>query len=70
MEALGTKYKNRYCGTFGDAAIFSFYANKLITTGEGGAAVLKSDEHFSKALSIKNHGMDKNKKILAQSCWK
>ena len=61
-EALGTKYKNRYCGTFGDAAIFSFYANKLITTGEGGAAVLKSDEHFSKALSIKNHGMDKNRK--------
>ena len=61
-EALGTKYKNRFCGTFGDAAIFSFYANKLITTGEGGAAIFKSDKHFSNALSIKNHGMDKNKK--------
>ena len=35
-EVLGLKYKNRYCGSFGDISILSFYANKHITTGEGG----------------------------------
>ena len=30
------KYKNRFCGSFGDISIYSFYANKHITTGEGG----------------------------------
>ena len=35
-EVIGQKYKNRFCGSFGDISIFSFYANKHITTGEGG----------------------------------
>ena len=35
-EVLGLKYKNKKCGTFGDISILSFYANKHITTGEGG----------------------------------
>ena len=35
-EMIGQKYKNRMCGSFGDASTFSFYANKHITTGEGG----------------------------------
>jgi perosamine synthetase len=35
-EVLGLKYKNKYCGSFGDISILSFYANKHITTGEGG----------------------------------
>ena len=34
-EVFGLKYKNRYCGSFGDISILSFYANKHITTGEG-----------------------------------
>jgi perosamine synthetase len=35
-ESIGLKYKGRYCGSFGDVSTFSFYANKHITTGEGG----------------------------------
>jgi len=35
-EVLGLKYKNKPCGSFGDISILSFYANKHITTGEGG----------------------------------
>ena len=35
-EVIGLKYNNKMCGSFGDISIFSFYANKHITTGEGG----------------------------------
>ena len=34
-EVIGLKYKNKYCGSFGDISTFSFYANKQLTTGEG-----------------------------------
>ncbi len=42
-EVHGAKYKGRLCGSFGDISTFSFYANKIITTGEGGM-VLTDDE--------------------------
>ena len=35
-EVIGLNYKNKPCGSFGDISTFSFYANKQITTGEGG----------------------------------
>jgi perosamine synthetase len=35
-QAIGAKCRSKYTGTFGDIAIFSFYATKLITTGHGG----------------------------------
>ncbi|GAH90427.1 unnamed protein product, partial [marine sediment metagenome] len=35
-EAHGAEYKGRKCGGLGDISCFSFYANKIITTGEGG----------------------------------
>ena len=38
-EMIGQKYKNKICGSFGTASTFSFYANKHITTGEGGMIV-------------------------------
>ena len=43
-EALGVKYKNQLCGSIGDAGIFSFYANKVVTGGEGGAIITKNDK--------------------------
>jgi perosamine synthetase len=42
-ESIGSKYKGDLCGTLGDVASFSFYANKLITTGEGGC-IISNDE--------------------------
>ena len=41
-EALGSFYKNKHLGTFGDAAVLSFNGNKIITTGSGGAVLVKS----------------------------
>ena len=38
-EGLGLKYKKNYLGTYGDLSTFSFYSNKLITTGEGGCVL-------------------------------
>lgn len=43
-EALGAVWDGQPCGTLGDVGAFSFYANKIITTGEGGAAVTASGE--------------------------
>lgn len=44
----------RRCGSFGDASVFSFYANKLITTGEGGMLVTDSDAMAARTRSLRN----------------
>ncbi|WP_420322318.1 DegT/DnrJ/EryC1/StrS family aminotransferase [Flagellimonas sp.] len=46
-EALGSRYKDIRCGSFGDMAILSFNGNKIITTSGGGALLCK-DEHIKK----------------------
>ncbi len=43
-EALGSKYKGQYCGTFGDYGVLSFNGNKMITTSGGGALVAPTEE--------------------------
>lgn len=48
-ESLGTIYKNRWTGTFGDYGIFSFNGNKIITTSSGGMLVSKNREGIDKA---------------------
>ncbi len=53
-EAHGAEYKRRRCGGLGEISCFSFYANKIITTGEGGM-VLANDEHYAeKSRSLRN----------------
>lgn len=55
-EAHGAKYGGEYCGAFGHLSTFSFYANKAITTGEGGA-VLTDDMGLQQRLRLLvNHG--------------
>jgi len=56
-EVLGGTYKGKKVGLSGDCACFSFYANKIITTGEGGMAVFKKKKNSEIASLIKNHGM-------------
>ncbi len=51
-EALGTFYKNKHLGTFGDVGILSFNGNKIISTGGGGALLIKDKKVFEKALSL------------------
>tara|TARA_Y100000741_G_scaffold55282_1_gene38181 strand:+ start:418 stop:1554 length:1137 start_codon:yes stop_codon:yes gene_type:complete len=53
-EVLGLNYKNKKCGSFGDISTFSFYANKHITTGEGGMIVVNNIDLYKKCQSLKN----------------
>lgn len=55
-EAIGTRIDGRHVGTFGNIGVFSFFANKTITTGEGGMIVLNDKELFTKALMMRSHG--------------
>jgi len=48
-EAIGSRYNGKLCGALGDLACFSFFANKLVTTGEGGMVVAR-DERFAEKL--------------------
>jgi perosamine synthetase len=53
-EVLGLNYKNKRCGSFGDISTFSFYANKQVTTGEGGMISVNSLQLYKKCCSLRN----------------
>lgn len=53
-EAHGAKYKTQIVGGIGDLSCFSFYANKIITTGEGGMVLAKRPEHAERLRSLRN----------------
>ena len=57
-QAFGTKYKDSYVGTFGDAEIFSFHATKILHTGEGGAIVTNSKLIYDRVCRIRNFGFE------------
>jgi perosamine synthetase len=61
-EAQGAKYKNKMVGTLGDAAVFSFFGNKIITTGEGGMIVTNNQAIAEKCEILRDHGMSKSKR--------
>lgn len=53
-EVHGAEYKGKKCGGFGDVACFSFFANKIVTTGEGGMILTNSDELAERLKSCRN----------------
>ncbi|MDH4226854.1 MAG: DegT/DnrJ/EryC1/StrS family aminotransferase [Deltaproteobacteria bacterium] len=53
-EVHGAEYKGKRCGSIGDVAAFSFYANKIVTTGEGGMVVTNDASIAEKARSYRN----------------
>ncbi|MGA8852581.1 MAG: aminotransferase class I/II-fold pyridoxal phosphate-dependent enzyme [Christiangramia sp.] len=57
-EALGSTYKNKKCGNFGDLAILSFNGNKIITTSGGGALITRSEELKKKAVFLATQARD------------
>ena len=57
-EALGSRYKNKKCGTFGTISVLSFNGNKIITTSGGGAIVTKSEEIKNKAVFLSTQARD------------
>lgn len=55
-EAIGAEYDNRKAGSFGDAAVFAFYPNKQITTGEGGMVVTRNPDLAARIRALRNQG--------------
>lgn len=54
--AIGSKHKDKFCGTWGDVGCFSFHPRKVITTAEGGAIVTNNPEIAKKIEILRNHG--------------
>ncbi|MDH6250691.1 dTDP-4-amino-4,6-dideoxygalactose transaminase [Chryseobacterium sp. H1D6B] len=57
-EALGSKYKNQLCGTFGDLSIISFNGNKIITASGGGILISRNESDKSRALFLSTQAKD------------
>ena len=57
-EALGSSFKGRKCGTFGDIGVLSFNGNKIITTSGGGAIITNSNELKNKAIFYATQSRD------------
>ena len=58
-EALGSRYKGKSCGTFGELGILSFNGNKIITTSGGGALISDNLHHIEKAKFLATQARDK-----------
>lgn len=61
-ESLGAEYKGHKVGLFGDVSCFSFFANKIITTGEGGMILCRDEDVFNRISEYRDHGMSKTKR--------
>ena len=61
-EAHGAEYKGKKVGSFGVVSCFSFYGNKIITTGEGGMCLTNDEELTEKMRILRDHGMNPDKR--------
>ena len=66
-EAIGTEYKGRKVGSFGDAGVLAFYPNKQITTAEGGMVVTNNEKIAKLCQSMRNQGRDEGDGWLSHS---
>jgi len=55
-QGIGVTYRDRHVGTFGDAGCFSFFADKTITTGEGGFVTCRSPQTYERLRLLRNQG--------------
>jgi perosamine synthetase len=55
-EAIGARFDGRIAGSFGNLAVFGFYPNKQITTGEGGAILARDPAHAARLRRLRNQG--------------
>jgi dTDP-4-amino-4,6-dideoxygalactose transaminase len=71
-HAHGSALDGKKAGTFGDAAAFSFFSTKVMTTGEGGMAVTDSDEIKDKVRLLRNHAKKGGKEYheIVGSNWR
>jgi len=68
-ESLGARIGNKKVGTFGQAAMFSFCAPKVITTGEGGVVVTNSKDVYEKLKLIRSHGRAETENYFSSTCY-
>lgn len=59
-HAFPTKHDGKFIGNFGDVTCFSFYANKTITTGEGGMLVTSNEEIYKRVKIMRLHGINRD----------
>jgi perosamine synthetase len=59
-EAVGARFDGRPVGSFGELAVLGFYPNKQMTTGEGGAVLVREPRHAARLRSLRNQGRDAN----------
>jgi perosamine synthetase len=55
-EAIGSEFRGRRAGSFGDAGTFSFHGTKTLTTGEGGMLVTNRRDVYERVLLLRDHG--------------
>lgn len=55
-QAIGVHYRGQHAGSFGAFGCFSFFADKTITTGEGGYVACRSEEHYERLRLLRNQG--------------
>ena len=63
-QAHGQTYRGRPCGSFGDVSIFSFYSNKLVTTGEGGMVVTDDELTARRCRNLRNLCFQKDRRFV------
>ena len=66
-EAIGSEYKGRKAGSFGDVSTFSFHGSKTLTTGEGGMLVTDREDIYQRCLFLRDHGRDPDSKLFWNS---
>ena len=59
-HSIGTEYKGKRLGSFGDTQVFSFHPNKNMTTGEGGCVVTRDEKLADIVAKLRFHGIDRN----------
>ena len=62
-QAVGGTYQQKMLGTFGDIAIFSFYATKVMATGEGGMVTSNSPEIIERVRDLKTYDQKKSEQV-------
>jgi perosamine synthetase len=54
-QSLGAEYRSHQVGSYGELSVFSFYATKMMTTGEGGMVLTDNEEHFAKIADLRDY---------------
>lgn len=63
-EAIGSEYKGKKAGSFGDTGVFSFHGSKTLTTGEGGMLVTNREDIYRRVLFLRDHGRPPGDKMF------